>query len=130
MEKPREIAVQVLLERQKGEYIESLLDFALKKHALKSEDRGFLQELVYGVVRWQLTLDWLIAQKTGGKYYRADSSDTLRKIYEEIDKLERSEVETKKYVQVEELFKWAVIPGLLLLAAEVLLGNTLWRKLP
>jgi len=71
-----------------------------------------------------------IAQKTGGKYYRADSSDTLRKIYEEIDKLERSEVETKKYVQVEELFKWAVIPGLLLLAAEVLLGNTIWRKLP
>ena len=71
-----------------------------------------------------------ISQKTGGKYYRADSSDTLRKIYEEIDKLERSEVETKKYVQVEELFKWAVIPGLLLLAAEMLLGNTIWRKLP
>ena len=71
-----------------------------------------------------------IAQKTGGKYYRADSSDTLRKIYEEIDRLERSEVETRKYVQVEELFKWAVIPGLLLLAAEVLLGNTIWRKLP
>ena len=71
-----------------------------------------------------------IAHKTGGKYYRADSSDTLRKIYEEIDKLERSEVETKKYVRIEELFKWAVIPGLLLLAAEVLLGNTIWRKLP
>jgi 16S rRNA (cytosine967-C5)-methyltransferase len=67
VEKPREIAVQVLLERQKGEYIESLLDFALKKHALKSEDRGFLQELVYGVVRWEFTLDWLIGQKTGGK---------------------------------------------------------------
>ena len=67
VEKPREIAVEVLLERQKGEYIESLLDSALKKHELKSEDRGFLQELVYGVVRWELTLDWLIAQKTGGK---------------------------------------------------------------
>jgi 16S rRNA (cytosine967-C5)-methyltransferase len=67
VEKPREIAVQVLLERQKGEYIESLLDFALKKHELKTEDRGFLQELVYGVVRWESTLDWLIAQKTGGK---------------------------------------------------------------
>jgi Ca-activated chloride channel family protein len=71
-----------------------------------------------------------IAQKTGGKYYRADSTDTLRKIYDEIDKLERTEVETKKYVQVEELFTWLVIPGLLLLAAEVMLGNTIWRKLP
>ena len=67
VEKPREIAVEVLLGRQKGEYVESLLDSALKKHELKSADRGFLQELVYGVVRWELTLDWLIAQKTGGK---------------------------------------------------------------
>ena len=72
----------------------------------------------------------VIAEKTGGKYFRADSADTLRKIYDEIDKLERTEVETKKYVQVEELFKWLVVPGLLLLAAEVLLGNTIWRKLP
>ncbi len=67
VEKPREIAVEVLLGRQKGEYVENLLDSALKKHELKSADRGFLQELVYGVVRWQLTLDWLIAQKTDGK---------------------------------------------------------------
>ena len=71
-----------------------------------------------------------IAQKTGGKYYRADSADTLRKIYDGIDKLERTEVETKKYVQVAELFTWAVIPGLLLLAAELVLGNTIWRRLP
>ena len=71
-----------------------------------------------------------MAEKTGGKYYRADSADTLRKIYDEIDKMERTEVETKKYVQVEELFPWAVIPGLTLLLLEVLLGNTVWRKLP
>jgi Ca-activated chloride channel family protein len=54
----------------------------------------------------------------------------LRKIYDEIDKLERTEVETKKYVQVKELFPWAVVPGLALLLAEILLGNTVWRKLP
>jgi Ca-activated chloride channel family protein len=71
-----------------------------------------------------------MAEKTGGKYFRADSADTLRKIYDEIDKLERTEVETKKYVQVEELFPWAVIPGLVLLLFEVILSNTIWRKLP
>lgn len=71
-----------------------------------------------------------MADKTAGKYYRADSADTLRKIYDEIDKLERTEVETKKYVQVKELFAWAVIPGLALLVAEILLANTVWRKLP
>jgi Ca-activated chloride channel homolog len=71
-----------------------------------------------------------MADKTGGKYYRADSADTLRKIYDEIDKLERTEVETKKYVRVKELFPWAVVPGLALLLAEILLGNTVWRRLP
>jgi Ca-activated chloride channel homolog len=71
-----------------------------------------------------------MAEKTGGKYYRADTADTLRKIYDEIDKLERTEVETKKYVRVKELFPWAVVPGLALLMAEILLGNTVWRKLP
>jgi len=71
-----------------------------------------------------------MAEKTGGKYYRADTADTLRKIYDDIDKLERTEVETKKYVRVKELFPWAVVPGLALLLAEVLLGHTVWRKLP
>ena len=71
-----------------------------------------------------------VAQKTGGEYFRADNTDTLRKIYERIDTLEKSEVETKKYVHIKELFHWAVAPGLGLLLLEVLLGNTVWRKLP
>jgi len=71
-----------------------------------------------------------IARKTGGEYFRADNSDTLRKIYERIDTLEKTEVETKKYVHIKELFHWIVAPGLGLLLLEVLLGNSVWRKLP
>jgi len=71
-----------------------------------------------------------IAAKTGGKYYRADSTDTLRRIYDEIDQLEKTEVEVKKYVRVKELFHWAVLPGCLSFLLELLLGNTIWRKLP
>ena len=37
-----------------------------------------------------------IAQKTNGRYYRADSADTLRKIYAEIDRLEKSEAGSQK----------------------------------
>ncbi len=37
------------------------------RRALSPADRGLCQELVYGVVRWQATLDWLIARKTGGR---------------------------------------------------------------
>lgn len=71
-----------------------------------------------------------IANMTGGKYYRADSSETLAKIYSEIDSLEKTEIEVKKYVQIEEKFAWALIPGLIALVLEIVLGNTIWRKLP
>lgn len=71
-----------------------------------------------------------VARKTGGEYFRADSTDTLRKIYERIDALEKTEVEVKRYVHIKELFHWALAPGLILLLLEVLLGNTVWRKLP
>jgi Ca-activated chloride channel homolog len=71
-----------------------------------------------------------IANKTGGKYYRADSTDTLRKIYDEIDRLEKTEIETKKYVKVDERFAWAVVPGYFLLLLEILLSQTVWRRLP
>ena len=71
-----------------------------------------------------------IAKKTGGEYFRADSTDTLRKIYDRIDKLEKTEIEVKRLVQIKELFHWVIAPGLLLLLLEALLGNTVWRRLP
>ena len=71
-----------------------------------------------------------IAKVTGGKYFRADSTDTLRSIYAEIDRLEKTEVEVKKYVQYQELFPWIVTAGLGLLLLEVWLGHTVWRRLP
>lgn len=71
-----------------------------------------------------------IAKKTGGEYFRADSADTLRKIYDRIDKLEKTEIEVKRFVQIKELFHWVIVPGLLLLLLEALLGNTVWRRLP
>ena len=71
-----------------------------------------------------------IAEKTGGKYYRADSTETLRRVYAEIDKLEKSEQEQKRHAYYEELMSWFVVPALALLALELLLGQTVWRKLP
>jgi Ca-activated chloride channel family protein len=71
-----------------------------------------------------------IAQQTHGKYYRADTADTLRRIYEDIDRLETTEVEVKKYQQYDELFGQAVIAGLAVLLLEMILAQTVWRKLP
>lgn len=71
-----------------------------------------------------------ISKRTGGKYYRADKTETLRSIYDEIDRLEKTDVEVKKYQRYQELFPWVILPGLALLLLEIILNNTVWRKLP
>ncbi len=71
-----------------------------------------------------------IADATGGKYYRADNAEKFLQIYAEIDKLEKTEASVKKYTQFKELFPWVVAAGLLLLLIEILLGQTVFRRLP
>jgi Ca-activated chloride channel family protein len=71
-----------------------------------------------------------IAELTGGTYYRADNARKFADIYDEIDKLEKSEAEIKKFAQYRELFAWFVVPGFGLLMLEVLLANTIFRRLP
>jgi Ca-activated chloride channel family protein len=71
-----------------------------------------------------------IADKTGGRYYRADNAKKFQEIYTEIDKLEKTEAEVKKFSQHRELFGWLISPGLGLLLLETLLRHTVWRRLP
>jgi len=71
-----------------------------------------------------------IADETGGKYYRADNAEKFQAIYAEIDKLEKTEVDVKKYTQHTELMAWLLAPGMLLLCLELGLKNTVWRRLP
>lgn len=67
-EKPRQIAIRILRRRgESGEYVEKLLENELAGRSLTKPDRALCQELVYGIVRWQSTLDWLIARKTGDR---------------------------------------------------------------
>lgn len=71
-----------------------------------------------------------IAKRTGGRYYRADNAQNFQAIYAEIDKLEKTEAEVKKFAQHRELFGWLVASGLLVAMTEVVLGHTVWRRLP
>jgi len=71
-----------------------------------------------------------IAQMTGGKYYRADNAKKFQQIYAEIDKLEKSEAEIKKFMHHDELFAWVISPGLGLVLLEMVLRHTIWRRLP
>ena len=71
-----------------------------------------------------------IADETGGKYYRADNAQRFRQIYAEIDKLEKTEATVNKYSEFKELFPWLVLGGLLILLIEIVLGQTIFRRLP
>jgi Ca-activated chloride channel family protein len=71
-----------------------------------------------------------ISQMTGGKYYRADNSEKFKAIYAEIDKLEKTEAVISKYTEFKELFPWLIAGGLALLLMEIILGQTVFRRLP
>jgi len=78
-QKPREIAASVLNRRRSGaEFTESLLETALAASRLSAADRALCHELVLGVVRWQRTLDWLIARKTPGRSQKPALQNLLR----------------------------------------------------
>lgn len=77
-QKPREIAARVLQRRQEGGFVEHLLDQALANARLSPPDRHLCQELVYGTVRWQATLDWLAARKAPGRQQKPFLQNLLR----------------------------------------------------
>ncbi|SEK94799.1 Ca-activated chloride channel family protein [Maribacter orientalis] len=69
-----------------------------------------------------------IAQATGGRYFRATDNESLEEIYDEINKLEKTEIEEFKYYRYEEKFRpWVLLAGALLLL-EWILRNTLFRS--
>ena len=76
-QKPREITIDIL-GRRSGEFIETLLEQALRGANLAPPDRRLCQELVYGIVRWQMTLDWLVARKTGNRPQKPALQNLLR----------------------------------------------------
>jgi len=76
---PRQIAAHVLQQRRAdGGFIEDLLENALAGAQLSPPNRALCQEIVYGAVRWQATLDWLIARKTGGRSQKPALQNLLR----------------------------------------------------
>jgi Ca-activated chloride channel homolog len=71
-----------------------------------------------------------ISAMTGAKAFHGDNSEKLQSIYDEIDKLEKTEAVVNKYTQFKELFPWFIGAGAALLLLEILLAQTLLRRLP
>jgi len=71
-----------------------------------------------------------IAEETGGRFFRATDTESLRNIYGEIDRMEKTTHQLKRYQNQSELFAWAVVPALGLLGTGLALNHTRFRRLP
>lgn len=69
-----------------------------------------------------------IAQVTGGKYFRATDSNKLAEIYDEINKLEKTDVEEFKYYNYQEMYRPLILLAFGLLLIEFLLRSTLFKS--
>jgi Ca-activated chloride channel family protein len=71
-----------------------------------------------------------VADETGGKFYRATDTDSLQKIYEQINRFEKTAQTVQKFEHADELYSWALIPSLAVLALGASLQHTRFRRLP
>ena len=65
-----------------------------------------------------------------GKHFRARDDQSLESIYTEIDQLERTKVEEKRYTRWGELSHWWLVAAFACLGMQTLLDATLLRKIP
>jgi Ca-activated chloride channel family protein len=112
----------------------------IKVYTIGAGTRGFapmpVQDMfgrkVYRNVKVDVDEDTLkkIADLTGARFYRATDTKTLNQIFEQIDTLEKSTVELSQYTQYRDLFPWLLGAGFGVLALQVVLAQTVGRKLP
>lgn len=86
------------------------------------------------VVPMQVQLDErslrMIAETTRGQYFYATNTDELRKIYDRIDELEKTRIESKTFVSFTDRYRFAALPALCLLVLELALGAGVLREGP
>ncbi len=71
-----------------------------------------------------------IAGTTEGNYFRATSNSKLKEVYEEIDKLEKTKLNVKEYSKRQEEYQWYALAAFICVLLEVLLRNSILKKIP
>ena len=113
--------------------------FGIKIHTIAVGTHGkapFLVNSIFGqrYVYQQVDIDEdtlkKISDLTGGQYFRATDLESLKTIYKKIDEMEKSEVKVIDHSEYTELFHYFLIPGLMILLLEILLSNTVLRRIP
>jgi Ca-activated chloride channel family protein len=93
------------------------------------DDSGHVHVIMADVDVDEKTLQ-AIANETGGKFYRATDTDSLQKIYEEINRFEKTAQTVQRFEHIEDLYPWVLIPALGILGLGSLIQHTRLRRLP
>lgn len=97
---------------------------------LKLDAAGNVQFTPYVLQPANYSLLGRIAELSGANFYRATNRRELKAIYNHIDKLEKTEVKLKRFATYHPLFQWPLLAALGLLAVELVLANTRYRRVP
>ena len=71
-----------------------------------------------------------IAGTANGNYFRATSNSKLKEVYHDIDKLEKTKLNVKEYSKRQEEYQWFALVAFLCILAEILLRNSILKKIP
>jgi Ca-activated chloride channel homolog len=91
---------------------------------------GYGERYVYQHVEMNEKALKMIAEKTGAAYFRAEDTQGLEKIYDTIDRLEKTEVTVKNFDSYQELYRYPLIPAVLFLGLWIVLINTRFLRIP
>ncbi len=103
------------------------------KHASSKKIRIYTVRIfpkLLGPNAYKKDLMFEIARETGGRFYQATDSESLRSIYKEIDQLEAKRVEQRRFQEYQELFPWLLALGALLLLIEIFTRELFFRRIP
>ncbi|HEY5706301.1 MAG TPA: VWA domain-containing protein [Terrimicrobiaceae bacterium] len=84
----------------------------------------------YGQMKYNDELLKQIASISNGKFFRATDMHALKEVFAEIDQMEKTKVEVEKTADYQDLFPIFLLAGFVLLGSEVLLSQTVWKRLP
>ena len=111
----------------------------VKVYTVGVGSRGKAPFLVNGIfgqqyVYRQVDVDWkaleTIADKTGGAFFRAGDTESLKRIYKAIDSMEKTRIDMDKWVDYQELFARFLVPGLVLYILCLVLAHTRLMRIP
>lgn len=119
---------------------EAAKDFKVTVYTIGAGSQGLVpypQIDAWGQKQYQMVeinLDEALLQKiasiTGGRYFRANDTQSLKTIFQRIDRMEKTETDMVKYSEYKDLYPYFLMAALGILFIEIILANTVCRRLP